>query len=45
VQLVNLLLASRGKDFSHHEDAMFGILYSTKIVQCEEGGTGEQGNR
>jgi hypothetical protein len=32
VQLVNLLLASRGKDFSRHQDAMYGILYSTKIV-------------
>jgi len=32
VQLVNLLLASAGKDFSRHQDAMYGILYSTKIV-------------
>jgi hypothetical protein len=32
VQLVNLLLATRGKDFSRHQDAMYGILYSTKIV-------------
>jgi len=32
VQLVNLLLATRGKDFSRHQDAMYAILYSTKIV-------------
>ncbi|MGH9967346.1 MAG: hypothetical protein ACREBG_05880 [Pyrinomonadaceae bacterium] len=32
VQMVNLMLAARGKDFSRHEDAMYGILYSTKIV-------------
>jgi hypothetical protein len=32
VQLVNVMLASRGKDFPGHQDAMYGILYSTKIV-------------
>jgi hypothetical protein len=32
VQLVNLMLATRGKDFERHKDAMYGILYSTKIV-------------
>lgn len=32
VQLVNLMLATRGKDFARHEDAMYGILYSTKIT-------------
>ena len=32
VQLVNLMLATRGKDFEHHKDAMYGILYSTRIV-------------
>jgi hypothetical protein len=32
VQLVNLMLASSGKDFPHHQDAMYGILYSTKLV-------------
>lgn len=31
VQLVNLMLSSSGKDFPRHEDAMYGILYSTKI--------------
>ena len=30
-QLVNIMLASRGKDFARHEDAMYGILYSTKL--------------
>jgi hypothetical protein len=29
-QMVNIMLASRGKDFARHEDAMYGILYSTK---------------
>jgi hypothetical protein len=32
-QLVNIMLASRGKDFAGHEDAMYGILYSTKLGQ------------
>ena len=32
VQLVNLMLATRGKDFDRHQDAMYGILYSTKLV-------------
>jgi hypothetical protein len=32
VQLVNLMLATRGKDFSRHQDAMYGILYSTKVA-------------
>ena len=32
VQFVNLMLATRGKDFARHEDAMYGILYSTKIT-------------
>lgn len=32
VQMVNLMLASRGKDFERHQDAMYGILYSTKLV-------------
>jgi len=26
------MLASEGKDFDRHKDAMYGILYSTKIV-------------
>lgn len=32
VQLVNLMLSSSGKGFSEHQDAMYGVLYSTKIV-------------
>ncbi|HYH86724.1 MAG TPA: hypothetical protein VEX60_14830 [Pyrinomonadaceae bacterium] len=32
-QLVNIMLASQGKYFAQHEDAMYGILYSTKLGQ------------
>ena len=32
VQGINLMLASEGKDFERHKDAMYGILYSTKVV-------------
>ena len=32
VQMVNLMLASSGKDFPQHQDAMYAILYSTKIT-------------
>jgi hypothetical protein len=32
VQMVNLMLATDGKDFDRHKDAMYGILYSTKIA-------------
>lgn len=32
-QLVNIMLASRGKDFARHEDALFGVLYSTKLTK------------
>ena len=32
-QLVNVMLASRGKDFARHEDALFGVLYSTKLTK------------
>ena len=32
-QLVNIILASRGKDFARHEDALYGILYSTKLTK------------
>src|SRR5687767_352678 len=32
VQMVNLMLASSGKGFPQHEDAIYGILYSTKIT-------------
>ena len=32
VQMLNLMLASEGKDFERHQDAMYGILYSSKIA-------------
>jgi hypothetical protein len=32
VQLVSVMLASEGKDFERHKDAMYGILYSLKIA-------------
>jgi hypothetical protein len=32
VQLVNLMLSSSGKGFPEHQDAMYGVLYSTKIT-------------
>jgi hypothetical protein len=30
-QLVNIILSARGKDFARHEDALYGILYTTKL--------------
>jgi hypothetical protein len=32
VQMINLMLATTGKGFDTHKDAMYGILYSTKIT-------------
>ena len=32
IQLVSVMLASRGKDFARHEDALYGILYSTDFT-------------
>ena len=32
-QLINIILAARGKDFARHEDALYGILYSTNFSQ------------
>jgi hypothetical protein len=32
VQLVNLMLSSSGKGFPNHQDAMYGVMYSTKLV-------------
>ena len=32
LQYVNIMLSSRGKDFSRHEDALYGILYSTDFT-------------
>ena len=30
-QMVNIMLASRGKDMPTHDDAMYAVLYSTKL--------------
>jgi hypothetical protein len=32
VQLVNLMLSSNGQGFPKHQDAMYGVMYSTKLV-------------
>jgi hypothetical protein len=32
VQGINLMLATQSKDFEHHKNALYGILYSTKIT-------------
>jgi hypothetical protein len=32
VQFVNLMLSSNGRGFPKHQDEMYGIMYSTKIV-------------
>ena len=32
VQMVNIMLSSSGKGFPGHDDAMSGVLYSTKLV-------------
>jgi hypothetical protein len=32
VQLINLMLSSSGKGFPKHQDAMYGVMYSTKLV-------------
>jgi hypothetical protein len=32
VQLINLMLATEGKAFNQHKNAMYGILYSMKVV-------------
>ncbi len=32
VQGINLMLATQGKDFERHKNALYGILYSTKIT-------------
>lgn len=32
VQFVNVMLATDGKNFARHQDEMYGILYSTKLV-------------
>lgn len=32
VQMINLMLSSSGKGFPKHQDEMYGVLYSTKVV-------------
>jgi len=32
VQMVNVMLSTSGKDFLKHQDAMYGVLYSTKLA-------------
>src|SRR6185503_19383421 len=32
VQLVNVMVSSTGAGFAKHQDAMYGVLYSTKLV-------------
>ena len=32
VQMVNVMLSTSGKDFLKHQDAMYGVLYSTKVA-------------
>ncbi len=32
VQMINLMLSSSGSGFPKHQDAMYGVLYSTKVV-------------
>jgi hypothetical protein len=32
LQMINLMLASQGKDFERHKNAMYGILYSTIVT-------------
>ncbi len=32
VQMINLMLATQGADFGRHQDAMYGVLYSSKIT-------------
>jgi hypothetical protein len=32
VQMVNLMLSSNGTGFQKHQDAMYGVMYSTKLV-------------
>ena len=32
VQQVNIMLSTDGKDFPRHQDAIYGVLYSTRLV-------------
>ena len=33
VQYINVMLATQGKDFERHKNAMYGVLYSMKIAK------------
>jgi hypothetical protein len=33
LQLVNIMLSSQGKHFARHEDALYGVLYSTQFSE------------
>jgi hypothetical protein len=33
LQLVNIMLSSQGKQFARHEDALYGVLYSTQFSE------------
>lgn len=32
LQYINIILATQNKDFERHKDAMYGVLYSTKLA-------------
>ena len=32
VQQVNIIISTDGKDYPRHSDAIYGVLYSTKLV-------------
>jgi hypothetical protein len=32
VQMINVMLASSGQEFPKNQDAMYGVLYSTKVT-------------
>jgi hypothetical protein len=32
IQMVNLMLSTNGKGYPQHQDAIYGVLYSTKLV-------------
>lgn len=32
VQQVNIIISTDGKDYARHQDAIYGVLYSTKLV-------------
>ena len=32
VQMVNIIISTDGKDYPRHQDAIYGVMYSTKLV-------------